>query len=81
MIKKKQQTVWLVVLGTLLALPWQGMAQSTLGTSQKPVQQTVKTSGQPRQIWLNTDIMVGMLDKGGAREMEDAMALMMALRG
>lgn len=34
----------------------------------------------PKRIWLDTDIMVGMPDKAGAREVDDAIALMMALR-
>ena len=34
----------------------------------------------PKRIWLDTDIMVGMPDKKGAREVDDAIALMMALR-
>ncbi len=39
------------------------------------------TSAQtPKRIWLDTDIMVGMPDKRGAREVDDAIALMMALR-
>ncbi|MBO0950017.1 nucleoside hydrolase [Fibrella sp. HMF5405] len=56
------------------------MAQNTLGTSQKPVQQTGTVSKQPRRIWLDTDIMVGMPDKRGAREVDDAITLIMALR-
>ncbi|MBO0937624.1 nucleoside hydrolase [Fibrella sp. HMF5335] len=47
-------------------LPLLGVAQST--------------SPAPKRIWLDTDIMVGMPDKQGAREVDDAIALMMALR-
>ncbi|MBO0931110.1 nucleoside hydrolase [Fibrella aquatilis] len=34
----------------------------------------------PKHIWLDTDIMVGLPDRQGAREVDDAIALMMALR-
>ncbi|ARK13554.2 nucleoside hydrolase [Fibrella sp. ES10-3-2-2] len=68
------------IAGTLLALPLQSLAQSTLGTSQKPTQPISQTLAQPRRIWLDTDIMVGMPDKRGAREVDDAITIMMALR-
>ncbi|MEZ0485930.1 nucleoside hydrolase [Fibrella aquatica] len=68
------------MLGTLLALPWLSMAQATIGTGQKPVQQATYANRTPRRIWLDTDIMVGMPDKRGAREVDDAITLMMALR-
>lgn len=68
----------LAVWGMLMTLP--GRAQNTLGTSQKSVQQAANTVKQPRRIWLDTDIMAGMPDKRGAREVDDAITLMMALR-
>lgn len=34
----------------------------------------------PKRIWLDTDMMIGMPDKRGAREVDDAIALLMALR-
>ena len=70
----------LVLLGTLLALLFPARAQTTLGTSQKPVQKAVKAVAKPRRVWLDTDIMAGMPDKRGAREVDDAITLMMALR-
>ncbi len=68
------------MLGTLLALSLTARAQVTIGTNQKPVQQVTKAVAQPRRIWVDTDIMVGLPDKRGAREVDDAITLMMALR-
>ncbi|MEZ0608739.1 nucleoside hydrolase [Fibrella sp. WM1] len=41
---------------------------------------TLPAQTPPKRIWIDTDIMVGMPDKSGAREVDDAIALMMALR-
>ena len=67
-----------LLLGTLLTAP--APAQTTVGNSGPPPAPTKTAPTTARRIWLDTDIMVGMPDPRGAREVDDAITLLMALR-